>query len=164
MISQQEKPVEISLASVEGKVREKNAEVLQPILTDLIALGLIVKQLHWNVTGPHFRPIHLHLDEIYEAVLEATDTVAERITACGHSPNGMPRSVANNTELKEPREGFLPDSEVLLLASQGIRETAGLIRSRMELIEDVDTVTADLLHQVVATLEKHHWMLQAQRI
>ncbi len=156
--------LEISLAAVDGKIREKNHRVLQPILSDLIAYGLIIKQLHWNVVGPHFRPIHLHLDEIYEAVEDAVDTVAERISATGHSPNGRVKDVAKSTELEDVPEGYLRDEKVLLLASERTRELVGLIRSRMEQIEDVDTVTADMLHQIVATLEKHHWMIQAQRI
>jgi len=156
--------IEISLAVVNAPQRETNHKVLQPILTDLIAFGLTVKQLHWNVVGPRFRPIHLHLDEIYEAVIEAVDTVAERLTATGHSPDGTLRSTANNTELMDVPTGFIQDSEVLLFASERSRELVGLIRSRMAQIEEVDTVTADVLHQIVATLEKHHWMIQAQRV
>lgn len=156
--------VEISLSAVSETQREKNHQVLQPVLTDLIAFSLIVKQLHWNVVGPHFRAVHLHLDEVYAEVLESVDEVAERLSATGHSPSGSINSVAKNTELQDVPEGYLRDSEVLLLASARLHELAGLIRSRMALIEEDDTVTADLLHQVVAKLEKQHWMIQAQRI
>lgn len=155
--------IEQTFAVVNGPQREENHRVLQPILTDLIAFGLTVKQLHWNVIGPNFRPIHLHLDEIYEDVQEATDTVAERISACGHSPLGTAKSVAADTELVDVEGGFTRDEEVLMLAGQRIHELAGLIRTRMASIENVDTVTADILHQIVEKLEKHHWMLRAQR-
>jgi starvation-inducible DNA-binding protein len=156
--------LEISLAAVSGPIREKNHAVLQPILTDLIAYGLNVKQLHWNVVGPNFRPIHLFLDEIYEHVQEAIDTVAERLSMTGHSPDGRVTAVAANTELEDVPEGFTHDTKVLTFASERTRELIGLIRSRMESIEDVDTVTADLLHQIVYKLESQHWMLQAQRV
>lgn len=155
--------LETSFASIGGPQREKNHQVLQPILVDLIAFGLTVKQLHWNVVGRHFRSIHLHLDEIYAEVQEAIDAVAERMTATGHSPTGAVRTVAADAELQDVPEGFLRDDDVLLYASERTRELVGLIRSRMEGIEDVDTVTADLLHQIVDKLEKQHWMLQAQR-
>lgn len=156
--------IETSFAAIGEAQREKNHKVLQPILTDLIAFGLNIKQLHWNVVGPHFRPIHLHLDEIYDVVQEAIDTVAERLSATGHSPTGTVKGVAKDTELDDVPEGFTRDQEVLLLASERTRELVGLIRSRMATIEDSDTVTADLLHQIVDQLEKHHWMLQAQRV
>jgi starvation-inducible DNA-binding protein len=156
--------IEISLAAVSGPQRETNHTILQPILTDLIAYGLNVKQLHWNIVGPHFRPIHLHLDEIYAEVQEAIDNVAERLSATGHSPTGTVQGVAKDTELLDVPKGFTKDQEVLLLASERTRELVGLIRSRMASIEDIDTVTADLLHGIVAGLEKQHWMIQAQRI
>jgi starvation-inducible DNA-binding protein len=156
--------IEVSLAAVSGPQRETNHSILQPVLTDLIAYGLSVKQLHWNIVGPNFRPIHLHLDEIYEEVQDAIDLVAERLSATGHSPNGTSQNVANETELKDVPTGFIRDHEVLLHASERTRELIGLIRSRMASIEDIDTVTADILHGIVATLEKQHWMIQAQRV
>lgn len=155
--------VDQTFAVVSGPQREDNRKVLQPVLTDLIAFGLTIKQLHWNVIGPNFRSVHLQLDEIYADAQEATDTVAERLSATGHSPLGTSKSVATDTELVDVPAGFIRDDEVLLLVGQRTHELVGLIRSRMESIEDVDTVTADLLHQIVATLEKHHWMLRAQR-
>ena len=153
-----------SFASIGVAQREKNHQVLQPILTDLISLGTLVKQLHWNVVGPRFRPIHLHLDEIHGFVGESTDSVAERLSATGHSPDGRLRATAKETELEDPPEGFVKDNEVLLLASHALNRTAELIRIRMLEIENEDTATADLLHQIVLELEKHHWMLQAQRV
>src|SRR5579862_7019386 len=98
--------IEISFGAVTDKQREKNHQVLQPVLFDLIAFGKVLKQLHWNVVGPYFRPIHLTLDDIYADVEEATDTVAERISATGHSPNGRIRDVANNSEIGDVPEGF----------------------------------------------------------
>lgn len=156
--------IEVSLAAVSGPQRETNHTVLQPILTDLIAYALNVKQLHWNIVGPHFRSIHLQLDDIYEEVQEAIDTVAERMSATGHSPDGTVQGVAKKTEINDVPTGFTRDHEVLLLASERTRELIGNIRTRMEAIEDVDTVTADLLHAILAGLEKQHWMIQAQRI
>lgn len=155
--------IEIGLAVVGGPQREKNHRALQPVLTDLIAVSLTIKQLHWNVVGPRFRSVHLQLDEIYADVVTAIDTVAERIAATGHSPNGRLAEVAKTTELTDVPAGFLRDDEVLTQAVERIRELALLIRSRMGDLEDVDTVSADVLHSVVETLEKHHWMLQAQR-
>ena len=156
--------LEISLAAISGPEREINHKVLQPILTDLIALGLTIKQLHWNVVGPNFRPIHLHLDEIYEEVEEAVDKVAERMSATGHSPDGRLREVAKNTDLDDVQPGFIRDSEVLLLASHRLHQTIGVMRDELQNIESEDTVTADLIHAILEELEKHHWMLQAQRV
>ena len=44
---------------------------LQRVLTDLIALELVGKQIHWNVVGPNFRDIHLNLDDVVDIAREA---------------------------------------------------------------------------------------------
>lgn len=156
--------IHTSLASIEGSQCERNHRVLQPILYDLIALGRVLKQLHWNIVGPGFRPIHQHLDEIYDICEEGSDEVAERLSAVGHSPSGRVCDVKENTEIEDVPAGFIPDVEVLLLAGHAVRMTIGLIRSRTAEIEDIDTATADMLHQIALKLEKQHWMIEAQRI
>jgi starvation-inducible DNA-binding protein len=153
-----------TFATVDASQRNKNLEVLQPVLENLIAYGLTIKQLHWNVIGPNFRPIHLHLDEIHEIVEHGIDEVAERITACGFSPDGTLKHVAKEAKLKDAPQGFIRDTEVLQIATDRTKSLIDLTREQMAKIEEEDTVTADLLHQVVEQLEKHHWMLQAQRV
>lgn len=163
-MAKSEELIQKSFAAVNGAPREKNHQVLQPILSDLIILGRNLKQLHWNVTGPHFRALHLHLDEIYAVVDKAIDVVAERLTATGHSPDGRTRIVTKSSEIEDSPPGFLPDDRALTLASHGVKQMCELIRSRCEAIEDADVMTADMLHQIVLDLEKHHWMLEAQRV
>jgi starvation-inducible DNA-binding protein len=43
-----------------------------------------------------------------------------------------------------------------------LTDSIGTIRERMDRLEDVDTVTADLLHGVVAKLEENLWMVRVQ--
>lgn len=155
--------IDVSLSALQDEQRTINDRVLQPVLTDLIAYNMTIKQLHWNVIGPHFRSIHLHLDEVWAEVNVAIDTVAERMDAAGHSPSGRPRDIAANTEIVEVPTGFLRDVDVLRLAEHSTRQIVDLVRERMNQIEDIDTVTADILHGICAGLEKHHWMFQASR-
>jgi starvation-inducible DNA-binding protein len=146
----------------DDKTTAQIADQLQPTLTDLIALGLLTKQAHWNVQGPHFRAIHLHLDEIYASVQEHVDTVAERIATLGVAPSGQAKEVSADTVLSQFPLGFLKDVQVIDLMTDRIGNTCRVIRERMAEIEDVDTVTADMLHQVLDSLEKHLWMMRSQ--
>src|SRR4051812_50153367 len=68
--------------------------VLEATLHELVDLSLSGKQRHWNVVGPLFRPLHLHLDELVESWRELADTVAERAVAVGFSSDGQARTVA----------------------------------------------------------------------
>lgn len=144
------------------KTTKKIANELQPILIDLIALGLITKQAHWNVVGSSFRAVHLHLDEVYAAIQTNVDTVAERLSTLGVSPNGQAKEVSADAKVNKIPAGFLNAAEVVDLMTDRVGQTCKNIRAHMEKVEDVDAVTADMLHGVVEGLEKHLWMLRVQ--
>lgn len=142
--------------------REAIGIELQAALTLLIDLSLLGKQAHWNVVGPHFRPLHLQLDEMVDAWRAAADAVAERAVALGHAPDGRAATLAARSELSPLPEGPIADHEVIAAFTRLLTEAIGTIRDRMDRIEDVDTVTADLLHGVVAGLEENLWMVRVQ--
>lgn len=154
----------LNMRILDDKHRDLVAGALQSSLYDLIAYSLQVKQAHWNVTGQNFRAVHLQLDEIYADALEAVDSVAERSIAIGTTVNGQLAEVLENTSLAPLPLGFLRDLEVVDLMTERTGKLCSLIREQMAKVEDIDTVTADLLHGVVEEFEKHHWMLEAQRV
>jgi starvation-inducible DNA-binding protein len=135
---------------------------LQAALTVLIDLSLLGKQAHWNVTGPNFRSLHLQLDEMIDTWRAAADALAERAVALGHSPDGRASTVAARSQLATLPAGQLPDTDVVAFFTRLLTDAVGAIRERMDRIEDVDAVTADLLHAVVAGLEANLWMIRVQ--
>lgn len=147
-----------------GADRETLQTTLQSALYDMVHLQLVTKQAHWNVVGPNFRSVHLQLDEIWAFVQESTDEIAERLTALGMSPDGQGSEVSANTRVQTIAPGFHRDLETVELMAQRLHTTSEDLREGLEPIEDVDTVTADLLHGVIEGLEKHLWMLRAHLI
>ncbi len=142
--------------------RESIGIELQATLTLLLDLALLGKQAHWNVVGPHFRPLHLHLDEMVASWHAAADEVAERAVALGHAPDGRAATIASRSGLSQLPEGPIADHDVIDAFTRLLTEAVGTIRERMDRIEDVDTVSADLLHGVVAGLEENLWMVRVQ--
>ena len=142
--------------------REGLGGELQGVLTVLIDLSLLGKQAHWNVVGPNFRPLHLFLDEMIDAWRSAADAVAERAVALGHAPDGRAATVVARSGLPTLPEGQIADRDVITAFTGLLTDAIGAIRNRMDRIEDVDTVTADLLHGVVAGLEENLWMVRVQ--
>jgi starvation-inducible DNA-binding protein len=142
--------------------REAIGAELQAILVTLIDLSLLGKQAHWNIVGPHFRSLHLQLDEMIDQWRTSSDDVAERAVALGYSPDGMARTVAARTILAPLPEGQQLDQDVIASFTRLLTDSIGDIRNRMDKLEDVDTVTADLLHTVVAGLEENLWMIRVQ--
>jgi hypothetical protein len=52
---------------------------LQGVLVALRRLQSQARQAQWISAGPPFRAVHLEIDEIYDAVREHADDIAERI-------------------------------------------------------------------------------------
>jgi starvation-inducible DNA-binding protein len=137
---------------------------LQDTLVELTDLHLRAKQAHWNVVGRHFRPVHLHLDELTEEVREAADLVAERAITIGYPVDGRASTVAKCSALPEFPAGELLDTEVVTLITEALAEVCGTVRKRVEHTEELDPASQDLLIGVLQTLEKHHWMFAAQKV
>src|SRR5207253_380412 len=92
--------------------REDVGRELQAVLVELVDLSLIGKQLHWAVSGPLFRPLHLQLDELVDSWRELADTVAERSVALGFVPDGQAQTIAATTQLEPVAEGPIDDHVV----------------------------------------------------
>ena len=120
---------------IDAEDREVIAE-LQSMLVELIDLALIGKQAHWNVEGPHFRSLHLELDELVDTWRSLGDQVAEREVTLG----AVIREVADR-----------------------VTQVAARARARIEVVAGHDPVSEDLLIAVAGTLEKQLWMLRVQR-
>ncbi len=135
---------------------------LQAVLITLTDLSLAGKQAHWNLVGRLFRPLHLFLDELVDGWRQAADEVAERAVALGYAPDARAQTVAEATHLEPLPEGQIADTEAISSFTALLTAAIADIRERMDRLEDVDTVTADLLHGVVHGLEENLWMVRAQ--
>jgi starvation-inducible DNA-binding protein len=142
--------------------REAIGIELQAILAILVDLSLTGKHAHWNVQGSNFRALHLQLDEMIDAWREAADAVGERAVALGHAPDGRAPMIAAQSVLPQLEAGPQLDRELVVALTRILTEAIGAVRERMDRLEDVDTVTADLLHGVVAKLEEQAWMIRVQ--
>ena len=143
--------------------RKTTGEVLQRALVDLIDLGLNAKQAHWNLTGRHFRSIHLQLDEVVALAREHADVMAERAVAIGVSPDGRARTVAGTTEQTAVDGGDLQDDKVVAAMTDLLGEIVRRFREHIEVTDDTDLVTQDLLIAATTALEEQHWMFSVQR-
>ena len=135
---------------------------LQAMLVELIDLALFGKQLHWNVTGPLFRPLHEQLDELVDSWRELSDVVAERAVALGYAPDGQAGAVAANTELKPIARGPLEDHVVIRELSERMNDVADRARERMDRLGEIDAASQDVIIEVVRALEQQLWMIRVQ--
>jgi starvation-inducible DNA-binding protein len=137
-------------------------EALQGALVDLVDLSLVAKQIHWTVIGSRFRSIHLQLDEVVETARTYSDTVAERAAALGLPPDGRASSVASGTGISGVDSGWHKDDKAVEVMVGALGAVVNRMRERMVATEEPDPVTQDIFIGIIAALEKHHWMFQAE--
>ncbi|KAB8192797.1 DNA starvation/stationary phase protection protein [Nonomuraea phyllanthi] len=145
-----------------GDAKNTVAEALQGALVDLIDLSLVAKQAHWNLIGPHFRPIHLQLDELTDLARTHMDAIAERAVAVGVNPDGRSTTVAKSTKLQQLESGWLEDGKVVATITDLLDGVSKRMHERVRATDEPDPVTQDLLIAVAQDIDKQHWMFQAQ--
>jgi len=142
--------------------REEVGNQLQAMLVELIDLALVGKQLHWNVTGPLFRPLHEQLDELVDTWRELSDVVAERAVALGYVPDGQSGAVASGTERGPLARETLDDHVVIRELSERLNGVADRARERMDRLGEIDAASQDVIIEVVRALEQQLWMIRVQ--
>jgi starvation-inducible DNA-binding protein len=142
--------------------RDTAGGALKGALVDLVDLSLVAKQAHWNLYGPRFRSVHLHLDEVVATARDFSDQVAERAAAIGVSPDGRAVTLAQSSGLPEFPAGWTSDDAVVSYLVKAFGAVIERMRERIEQTEKADPVTQDLLIAVTAALEKHSWMFRAE--
>src|SRR6266513_894709 len=137
--------------------REEVGRELQATLVELIDLSLIGKQLHWNIFGRPFKPLHEHLHELVDSWRDLADTVAERAVALGVAPDGQAATVSAVTAVES---GSLDTDTALRELVTTLADVAERIRARMDRLGEIDLASQDVLIEVVRELEKQLWMLR----
>jgi starvation-inducible DNA-binding protein len=140
--------------------RDEVGRDLQLTLVDLIDLSLIGKQLHWNIYGRPFKPLHEHLDQLVESWRDLSDTVAERAVALGIAPDGRAATVSAGSDIDTVDKGALNTDTALRELVERLAGVVGRIRGRMDHLGEADLASQDVLIEVVRELEKQLWMLR----
>ncbi|MFG3690173.1 Dps family protein [Micromonospora sp. NPDC047740] len=143
--------------------RKVTGEALQQTLADLINLGLLAKQAHWNLTGPHFRSLHLQLDELADLARRSADEVAERAVAVGFNPDGRAATVADQSALPTLEHGDIEEGTAVEIMIDALFALIRTLRQAVTETAAADPISQDLLIGITAAVEQQHWLFRAQR-
>ena len=134
---------------------------LGQVLSDTFTLYLKTHGYHWNVTGPHFRSLHLTFEEQYTELWTAADIIAERMRALGATAPGSYVEFTKLATVKDHQP--TNDADTMIKNLLADNETiARLIRPLVEVAEDAkDTATADLFNARLMAHENAAWMLRS---
>ncbi len=136
-------------------------DVLQERLHALNDLALTLKHVHWNVVGSNFIGVHTMLDPQVDAVRLMVDATAERIATLGGSPAGTPGAIVAQRSWDDyslGRADALAHLGALDLVYAGVIEGH---RKAIDVTDDPDPVSQDLLISQSSDLEQFHWFVRA---
>lgn len=135
---------------------------LQRVLTDLIALELVGKQIHWNIVGPNFRDVHLNLDEVVDIARAGSDEVAERMRAINAVPDGRPTTVSAATTVPAAPEGEILTSEGVAYIVSAIEAVVATLRGVDEDVDSEDPTSSGIVEDLIGKLEQQAWFLSSE--
>ena len=139
----------------------KVADLLQKQLSTYNDLHLTLKHVHWNVVGPNFIGVHEMIDPQVELVRGYADEAAERISALGKSPLGTPGAILKDRtwdDYSVERDTAQAHLAALDLVYSGVIEDT---RKCIDMLEDLDLVSQDMLIGHTGELEKFQWFIRA---
>jgi len=137
-------------------------ELLNQRLAVAIDLQSQLKQAHWNVKGPNFIGLHKLFDEIYEAVADYVDMLAERVVQLGGVAEGTIRVAAARSRLDECPPAQADGAAHIIAVSKGLATFGREVRLSIdEAAELEDAGTADLFTEISRGIDKWLWFVEA---
>ena len=127
----------------------KNVAMMNSYLSNLVVFYLKLHDLHWNVQGPQFVPVHEYTDARYEDMAGKFDEIAELVLQHGEKPVSSISQYLSLASIQELGQESYRDEEVLKILFDDMRllkEQAIKLRAEMD---------AEGLFDVVAALEGH---------
>jgi len=126
----------------------------------MFALFMKTKNVHWHMSGPHFRDYHLLLNEQADQILAATDVIAERVRklgavtlrSVGHVSR-LQRLLDNDADHVTPLDMLAELRDDNLQLAAHLRETHGVSE------EYGDVASSSLLENWIDEAEQRVWYL-----
>lgn len=129
-------------------------------LADVSVLSMKVHNIHWNLKGNDFIPIHGELDDFYDELQEFIDESAERLLMIGDRPVGNLKEMLEMTRLHELPNEHITSTE----GFTALIEDYNLLRTQalhiINLSEEAnDPGSADLYTDMIRKIEKRLWIM-----
>lgn len=136
---------------------------LKQIQADSIVFYMKLHNLHWNVEGLLFKPIHEMTEGIYDNFADIFDDVAERVIQLGDKPYVTLSEAIKVAKIKEESKTKFKGEEVLKIVLKDYEYFLSSFKDLSSIADKAgDSTTADYANGVIAQFEKNIWMLKAQ--
>ena len=90
-----------------------NTERLNAYVASLLVWNVKLHNLHWNVTGKLFKPLHEYTEALYDKAFEAYDETAELLKMKGEMPHATLRGSVELSVVEEVAPRLFSSCEVV---------------------------------------------------
>lgn len=151
-----------TLNDLEASVRSQVIDLLNERLADAIDLQLQAKQAHWNVKGRQFIALHKLFDEIYAAIEDYVDLLAERVVQLGGTAEGTSAIVAERSDLPQYPINISSGEEHVWALSNALATFGKGIRQAINETDDLgDADATDICTEISRGVDKWLWFVEA---
>ena len=140
------------------------SEIVYAVLASEYFLQLRTLNYHWNVTGPHFTPLHTLFEAQYNWLRGNIDLLAERIRALDFFVSLHYEQLTESSCLSPEDDDVDSAGEMLDNLIAGHEQLIPLLRVGIEKTAELkDYSTSDMLTVILGEHEKQLWILRSQR-
>ena len=136
-------------------------EDLNLFLSNLNVFYRKLQNYHWNIKGEDFFVIHEKLEELYNAINEQIDEIAEHILIIDGEPYGRLQDYLDTAQIQEASNEKICSSNIFeaILKDYNI-----LIENATKIKEDADNLkkydTSALMDEYLQDYKKKVWMIR----
>ena len=141
------------------------AKRLNPYLSDLVVMYVKLHDLHWNVKGMQFVPVHQYTESRYDDMAAKLDEIAELMIMNGETPVSSMKDYLALATVQELNKGSYQDREVLEIVLKDLtylKDQAEKLRNTFD-AENVFSIVA-VLEEHVAGYAKEIWFLRSMLV
>lgn len=137
---------------------------LNTYLANLAVWNVKLHNLHWNVTGHYFKPLHEMTESIYDEVFEAFDVVAEILKMKGEMPLATMSDYLDAATLKEVAAKDFTAHEVVVMIEEDMKLMNALaLEIRNDAAQSDDFEVQSMFEGYVAGFSKQLWFIRAMK-
>jgi starvation-inducible DNA-binding protein len=142
-------------------MNEELIVALKKVLADTFVMYYKAHSYHWNVEGSNFPQYHSFLNDLYEEIFGAVDTIAEHIRQIdGYTPTSL-TELKSYSMISEDEDVLSAMSMMNRLIDANNLVLASLMMAYQEAEQATEIGLSNFLQDRVAAHQKHGWMLKS---
>ena len=142
-------------------MNEELIVALKKVLADTFVMYYKAHSYHWNVEGSNFPQYHSFLNDLYEEIFGAVDTIAEHIRQIdGYTPTSL-TELKSYSMISEDEDVVSAMSMMNRLLDANNLVLASLMMAYQAAEQATEIGLSNFLQDREAAHQKHGWMLKS---